>query len=105
MKEDKAKQHMGKGKSGSKSKSKHRVHKMHIRHAANGGHIVEHEYRPEEDENGGMSAPENEEHVLPASPDNQMLAQHVAEHMAPPEEPPAPAAGGPPVPAPPPMGA
>jgi hypothetical protein len=57
---------------------------MHIRHAANGGHIITHHFKPEEDEQGMMQTPEPEEHVMPASDGNQMLAQHVAENMGPP---------------------
>ena len=100
-KEEHAKSHMGKHKSASHSKKhEHRpVHKMHIRHAANGGHIVEHEFAPEEQEDGSMMQPPSEEHVMPASEGNQMLAQHVAENMQPPaqgqEPPPAPAGGAP----------
>ena len=86
--EEKAKKHLG-GKKKSEHKGKKHVHKMHIRHAANGGHIVDHEFAPEEGENGEMSQAENEEHILPPSEGNQMLAQHVAEHMAPPQEAPA----------------
>lgn len=107
-KEDHAKSHMsgGRKKSSAKKGGKKHVHHMHIRHAANGGHIVEHFHEP--DENGETMPPE--EHILPGSEGNQMLGDHVTEHMAPPEVPmAAPAGGTAPAPAPgpaaPPMGA
>jgi len=95
-KESRAKAAMGGKKSSSKSKSKskaHKVHKMHIRHAANGGYIAEHEAPPSPD-GMGMGEP-NEEHALP---DINALTQHVADHMGP-------AAGGTAAPPTPPAGA
>ena len=107
-KRDRTKSAMGgKGKKkSSKGGSKKKVHKMHIRHAKNGGYIVEHEFKG----TPGEPAPESEEHT---APDMDALQDHVAEHMAPPQEeqpaaggapPPPAAAGGPPAGAPPPQG-
>ena len=98
MNKSRAAVHLGGSKSKSSSKKRH-VHEMHIRHAANGGHIITHHFKPEEDENGAMQTPEPEEHVMPASEGNQMLGQHAAENMAPPPgaAPAGPAVGGQPV--------
>jgi NADH dehydrogenase/NADH:ubiquinone oxidoreductase subunit G len=85
MNKSRAAVHLGGSKKKSSSKKRH-VHRMEIRHGASGGHIITHHFKPEEDENGAMQTPESEEHVMPASEGNQMLAQHVAEHMAPPQE-------------------
>src|SRR5690348_14733581 len=74
----------------SKSTSKkHKVHRMEIRHAANGGFIVEHKHKPEP---GEMTMPEPEEHQVP---DVAALQQHVADNMG----------DGQPAPAAPPQGA
>lgn len=63
-------------------KKKKRVHKMHVRRAANKGYIAEHHFAPEEDEQGSpIPAGEPEEHVLP---NLAMMQQHFGEHM--PEE-------------------
>jgi hypothetical protein len=81
--------HLGGAKKSSNKKSsskKRHVHRMEIRHGASGGHIITHHFKPEEDENGNMQTPESEEHIMPPSEGNEMLAQHVAEHMAPPPE-------------------
>lgn len=84
-KESRAKAVMSGGKKKSKKKSKskggkHHVHKMHIRHAANGGYIVEHEALPSTD--GSPQGP-NPEHALP---DMESLQAHVGENMQPPQQ-------------------
>jgi hypothetical protein len=61
-------------------KSKKPVHKMHIRHSANGGFIAEHESAPAGE--GELPTP-NEEHTLP---DMAALQAHVGEHMQQPDE-------------------
>jgi hypothetical protein len=95
MNKTRASVHLGGSKKKKAAAKKRHVHEMRIRHAANGGHIITHHFKPEEDENGAMTTPEPEEHVMPASEGNQMLAQHVAENMAPPAA--GPAVGGQPV--------
>lgn len=59
-----------------KSKSSKKVHKMEIRHAANGGYIVEHKHKPSPE--SMMSQQEPEEHQIP---DVAALQQHVADNM------------------------
>lgn len=71
----------GKKKSKSKGKKggKH-VHEMHIRHAASGGYIAKHHFKP-----GGGGAPqEPEEHAIP---DMDALQQHVGDNMQPQAQP------------------
>lgn len=99
MNKSRAAVHLGGSKKKSSAAKKRHVHRMEIRHGASGGHIITHHFKPEEDENGNMQTPESEEHVMPPSEGNQMLAQHVAENMAPPPgaAPAGPAVGGQPV--------
>jgi hypothetical protein len=73
-----------KKKAKSKRKGGRHVHEMRIRHAANGGYIVRHEFRPRP----GEIAQEPEEHAVP---DLAALQDHVGEHM----ETPPPQAQGP----------
>lgn len=80
MAEDRAKEVLGGHKKSDKKKK--RVHKMHVRRAANKGYIAEHHFQPEEGEDGVMGAvPETEEHVIP---NLEAMKSHFAEHM--PEE-------------------
>lgn len=83
MAEDKEKKEPKRAKNvlGGKSKKKKKpVHRMNIRHAASGGYIAEHQFKP------SMNGPaqEPEEHAIP---DMDALKAHVEQHMAePPEE-------------------
>lgn len=74
-----------------KKKSTARPHRVELTHAASGGYIARHHFKPE----GPTGvAPEMEEHAIP---DIEGLHNHIDEHMgeAPEPEPePAPAAGG-----------
>ena len=79
-----------KAKTKKSAKKTHKpVHKLHIRHAANGGYISESEFPPQAE--GAQPTP-NEEHALP---DMAALQQHVSDHMQQPqqEEQPQPQAG------------
>lgn len=81
---------------GKKSGGKHKVKRMTIHHAKNGGYIISHDMENEPDEPGESSDPE--EHI---APDMNSLQGHVAEHMAQPEAGPEPSpspAGAPPAP-------
>jgi len=71
---------MGGKKSKSKGGASKKPHKMHIRHAANGGYIVEHHHKPDATAALGGGAPDMEEHAVP---DIGALQDHVGEHMAP----------------------
>lgn len=74
------------GKKKSKSKSKHKkggkhVHEMNIRHAASGGYIAKHHFKPQ----AGSGMPEEpEEHAIP---DMNALTQHVQDNMQPQAQP------------------
>lgn len=57
---------------------KHKVHKMEIRHAANGGFIVEHKHAPSAESMMTSGPQEPEEHQIP---DVAALQQHVADNM------------------------
>jgi hypothetical protein len=78
MHKDRASSAMGGGKKKSKKKKssgKH-VHEMHIRHAANGGYIVKHHFKPVA--GGGGQPQEPEEHAIPDMPG---LQDHVQDNM------------------------
>lgn len=82
---DRAGSAMGGSKKKSKSKKKKggkHVHEMHIRHAASGGYIAKHHFKPQP---GGSGMPEEpEEHAIP---DMNALTQHVQDNMQPQPQP------------------
>ncbi len=83
---------------GKKSGGKHKVKRMTIHHAKNGGYIISHDMENEPDETGESSDPE--EHI---APNKASLLDHVSEHMDQPEAGPEPSpspypAGAPPAP-------
>jgi hypothetical protein len=74
-----------------KSRKKKPVHEMRIRHAASGGFIAKHSFKP----SGEGQMPEDEEHAIS---DMDSLQDHVADHMGVPPAPaavPSPSAAGP----------
>ena len=81
---------MGGGKKSKKKSKKKPVHEMRIRHAANGGYIAKHSFKPRP----GEQPEEDEEHAIP---DVNSLQDHVADHMSTPPAPspvPSPSGGG-----------
>ena len=86
-----AKPKAGKKKSGGKGKKKgsKKPHVIHIRRAANGGFIVEHEYK--KGDGDGDEPPDNEEHQVNNIDE---LQQHIADNMGD-QEPAAAPAGAP----------
>jgi hypothetical protein len=72
---------MGASKKKSKSKkskgTKRHVHEMNIRHAANGGYIVKHSFKPSAND---ADVPEPEEHAIG---DMDQLQDHVGDNMMP----------------------
>ena len=81
----------GTKKKAKKKKGKGRpVHEMRIKHAASGGFIARHSFRPQP----GEAAPEDEEHAIPGM---DQLHDHLDEHMSTPPAPPSvpsPSGGG-----------
>jgi len=75
-KDKKSKKKDSKKKKGSKKKP----HRMEIRHAASGGYIATHHFKPEPDEMGRMGpSPESEDHAIS---DMAQLHDHMDEHMS-----------------------
>lgn len=72
-----------KPKTKKKKAGKKPVHEMNIRHAANGGFIAKHSFKPSPED----AAPQDEEHAIP---DMDALHQHMDDHMSmpPPAAPP-----------------
>lgn len=64
----------------SDKKKKRKVHRMELRHAANGGYIATHHYKSD---GGPEPMPEPEDHALM---DIDQLHSHMDEHMSPEEE-------------------
>jgi hypothetical protein len=85
-KDDRISSAMGGKKSKPKPKTKNKktgkhVHEMHIRHAASGGYIAKHHFKPQ----AGSGMPEEpEEHAIP---DMNALTQHVQDNMQPAPQP------------------
>lgn len=68
----------------SKKRSKKRPIEMRLRHAASGGYIAKHSFKP----GPGEAAPEDEEHAIP---DLDSLHDHIDNHFSAPPKPQAPA--------------
>lgn len=67
-----------------KKDAKKRVHRIHIRRAANRGYVAENEHLPVSGEDGQTGqVPPSEEHIYP---DLAGLQGHIAQHMGPEEE-------------------
>lgn len=62
----------GKKKPAKKTQKKHKIKRMTIEPSDNGGHVIRHEFHPEDSEEGMSQAPPDEVHAMGDS--DQMLS-------------------------------